>query len=361
MITIFAIHLSLLATAAAFVPSHHFRFPASACSSLTSGRVHKKKTFASTVELPPVPPEEDYQAYREREEIFDRIRTLPLFKSVCEDEDFQRVKDDLVKVSVTKGQEVISQGDSIGDEDAMYFLQSGALEARVNGKRVKGYHEFGDYFGELALFFSQPRAASIVSTRDSVLWALKNKDILFPVGKVPESIIVKKYNEDSFRDTLPKLSYEEVVDLIIAKSRPKKKSVSAHSTLSTVAIGGFIAIAASLWQPGIDEFGYPMLFNIDHIRNSAIINSNRVVGLALAITAVAGIFRIPKRTPETRLRIFSLLSWLTCFFYVISDSNLGGLVSGGFTFDAFAFPGNFVIGGVFLGKFELLLFQSSPS
>jgi len=85
----------------------------------------------------------------------------------------------------TKGDIVIQQGD---DGDFCYVTEQGSLDVFVQplgtpaevavragpselGKKVATYGP-GATFGELALLYKQPRAASVVATTDCVLWAL---------------------------------------------------------------------------------------------------------------------------------------------------------------------------------------------
>ncbi|KAF2871521.1 camp-dependent protein kinase A regulatory subunit [Massariosphaeria phaeospora] len=80
----------------------------------------------------------------------------------------------------TKGIKVIAQGD-VGDY--FYVVESGAFDIYVNpsGKLEAGPDGLGNKvgtvgpggsFGELALMYNAPRAATVVSTQQSTLWAL---------------------------------------------------------------------------------------------------------------------------------------------------------------------------------------------
>lgn len=86
---------------------------------------------------------------------------------------------------VKKGDIVIKQGD---DGDYCYFIETGSLDVFIQppgtpahealaapsdqlGQKVLSYGP-GALFGELALLYLQPRAASVVATSDCTLWAL---------------------------------------------------------------------------------------------------------------------------------------------------------------------------------------------
>jgi cAMP-dependent protein kinase regulator len=60
----------------------------------------------------------------------------------------------------------------LGDAgDNFYVVESGDFDIFVNGNRVASRGP-GTSFGELALLYNSPRAATVTSTKPSVLWAL---------------------------------------------------------------------------------------------------------------------------------------------------------------------------------------------
>ncbi|CAO3644605.1 unnamed protein product [Cunninghamella echinulata] len=69
---------------------------------------------------------------------------------------------------VAQGTKVIEQG---GVGDYFYIVESGTLDCLINGEKVTAYASGGS-FGELALMYNAPRAATLVATSDCVLWAL---------------------------------------------------------------------------------------------------------------------------------------------------------------------------------------------
>lgn len=69
---------------------------------------------------------------------------------------------------VEAGTEVMAQG---ADGDNFYVVQSGTFDCLKGGKLVCTYEGTGS-FGELALLYNCPRAATIVARTDGVLWAL---------------------------------------------------------------------------------------------------------------------------------------------------------------------------------------------
>lgn len=103
----------------------------------------------------------------QRERIRAAIGNNFLFKNLDE-EQYMDVVNAMVEKLVTNGTKVIEQG---GVGDYFYIVESGTLDCLINGEKVTEYTAGGS-FGELALMYNAPRAATIVATSDSVLWAL---------------------------------------------------------------------------------------------------------------------------------------------------------------------------------------------
>ncbi|KAJ3129358.1 hypothetical protein HK100_008673 [Physocladia obscura] len=100
------------------------------------------------------------------------IKNNFLFRS-CDEEQYRDVVDAMAEKRVAAGEEVIRQG---GIGDFFYVVETGALDVFVskNGNPPVKVFEYtdGGSFGELALMYNAPRAATVVATADSVLWAL---------------------------------------------------------------------------------------------------------------------------------------------------------------------------------------------
>lgn len=75
----------------------------------------------------------------------------------------------LARKQFKKNDEIIKQGD-VGDY--FYMIESGQVDFYVNGTKVNSSNE-GSSFGELALMYNSPRAATAIASSDSVTcWAL---------------------------------------------------------------------------------------------------------------------------------------------------------------------------------------------
>lgn len=66
------------------------------------------------------------------------------------------------------GTEIITQGDQ---GDFFYVVEKGTVDYLVDGKVVNTSSD-GSSFGELALMYNSPRAATVIAKTDCILWAL---------------------------------------------------------------------------------------------------------------------------------------------------------------------------------------------
>lgn len=74
----------------------------------------------------------------------------------------------LQEKSVPSGTTIIKQGD---EGDYFYIVESGTVEFYVNNSKVNTSGA-GSSFGELALMYNSPRAATVIATTDCFLWTL---------------------------------------------------------------------------------------------------------------------------------------------------------------------------------------------
>lgn len=90
-----------------------------------------------------------------------------LFKSL-EDDQCHQVIDSMEEKKFHVGETIIEQG-AVGD--FFYIVSSGNVDCFVDEKKVTSYQRGGS-FGELALMYNAPRAATLKATKNVVLWAL---------------------------------------------------------------------------------------------------------------------------------------------------------------------------------------------
>ncbi|SAM04425.1 hypothetical protein [Absidia glauca] len=103
----------------------------------------------------------------QRERIRVAIGNNFLFKNLDE-EQYLDVVNAMVEKRVAQTVKIIEQG---GVGDYFYIVESGTLDCLINDSKVTEYAAGGS-FGELALMYNAPRAATIVATSECVLWAL---------------------------------------------------------------------------------------------------------------------------------------------------------------------------------------------
>jgi len=127
------------------------------------GEWNKKKEFK-----PPKHPKSDVQ----RKRISDVLSKNFLFSSLDEQQ-ANIILDAVEEVIIPKDQRIINQGD---EGNFMFVIESGALECYI--KKDDGSElmvktvEAGDAFGELALLYNAPRAASVQAKDRCVCWKL---------------------------------------------------------------------------------------------------------------------------------------------------------------------------------------------
>jgi len=99
------------------------------------------------------------------------VKDILIFKSL-DQEQREYVLDAMFEKQVSAGEKVIELGDN---GDFFYVVDSGVLDCfiKINGeeKKVFTYDNTGA-FGELALMYNTPRAATIMATEECILWAL---------------------------------------------------------------------------------------------------------------------------------------------------------------------------------------------
>lgn len=136
----------------------------SSVSAEVYGVFNKKEDFK-----PRVIPKTEQQTQR----ILSKIRQSFLFNSLEENE-LNSVLGAFEEKKFIAGETVISQGD---EGDVLYYIEQGELDCYKTFKKEEGdvwlkLYNPGESFGELALLYNAPRAATIKSKTDCILWAL---------------------------------------------------------------------------------------------------------------------------------------------------------------------------------------------
>merc|ERR1719221_1685325 len=85
---------------------------------------------------------------------------------------------------VAAGTKVITEGDCVNaTEQAIFVVEEGVLDVFKDGsdQAVWTYDKQGQYFGELAVLYDAPRAATVVAKTDSKLWSIDRNTFNFLV------------------------------------------------------------------------------------------------------------------------------------------------------------------------------------
>ncbi|XP_037388408.1 cAMP-dependent protein kinase type II-alpha regulatory subunit-like isoform X1 [Pygocentrus nattereri] len=109
---------------------------------------------------------------QQRSRLQEACKDILLFKTL-EKEQFAEVLDAMFEVLVKPQEHIIDQGD---DGDNFYVIERGVYDIVVKMKdgvsRCVGKYDNKGSFGELALMYNTPRAATIIATQSGALWAL---------------------------------------------------------------------------------------------------------------------------------------------------------------------------------------------
>eukprot|EP00747_Dinoflagellata_sp_TGD_P024852 gnl/TRDRNA2_/TRDRNA2_130841_c0_seq2.p1 gnl/TRDRNA2_/TRDRNA2_130841_c0~~gnl/TRDRNA2_/TRDRNA2_130841_c0_seq2.p1 ORF type:complete len:405 (+),score=128.24 gnl/TRDRNA2_/TRDRNA2_130841_c0_seq2:92-1306(+) len=184
------------------------------------GDWNQKKTF-----VPPVVLKSDDQ----KERLKKCLGTSFLFSGL-EEQDLAIVIGAMREVVLEVGQRVINQGES---GDFLFVVESGKLDCVIKGtdgtEKVVKSCEAGDVFGELALLYNCPRAASVESREACTLWQLdretfnhivkeaaqkkRNRYNVF-LGRVPIFAAMDDYERSQVADALRSESFSDGKEVI---------------------------------------------------------------------------------------------------------------------------------------------------
>eukprot|EP00096_Caligus_rogercresseyi_P002937 TRINITY_DN1534_c0_g1_i4.p1 TRINITY_DN1534_c0_g1~~TRINITY_DN1534_c0_g1_i4.p1 ORF type:complete len:398 (+),score=107.54 TRINITY_DN1534_c0_g1_i4:45-1238(+) len=111
---------------------------------------------------------------QQRQSLLEAVRGSLLFRSL-DQEQLAQVLDAMFERTVSSGESIIRQGD---DGDNFYIIESGVYDIFVksldspSGDKAIGSYDNTGSFGELALMYNMPRAATIKAVTDGLLWAM---------------------------------------------------------------------------------------------------------------------------------------------------------------------------------------------
>ncbi|KAF7693512.1 hypothetical protein HF521_008828 [Silurus meridionalis] len=173
------------------------------------------------------------KTYEQRYRLQEACRDILLFKTL-DKEQFSEVLDAMFEVLVKPNEHIIEQGD---DGDNFYIIESSlslslSLSHSLRGvydivvekhgvRRCVGKYDNKGCFGELALMYNTPRAATIIAIQLGALWALDRETFHRLIVK---SNAKKKKTYEAFIECVPLLKSLEVsermkmVDVLGAKT-----------------------------------------------------------------------------------------------------------------------------------------------
>jgi cAMP-dependent protein kinase regulator len=139
----------------------------------------------------------------QRARLAEAVKHSLLFRSL-DGEQMHEVLDAMFERKVQKGDFVIKQGE---DGDNFYVIEKGKYKVFVQGegeatmRAVGGYTDSGS-FGELALMYNMPRAATVQAETDGSLWAMDRQTFRRIVLK---NAFKKRQMYESLLDAVPML------------------------------------------------------------------------------------------------------------------------------------------------------------
>ncbi|KAF7702166.1 cAMP-dependent protein kinase type II-beta regulatory subunit [Silurus meridionalis] len=142
----------------------------------------------------------------QRQRLQEACRDILLFKNL-DQEQMSQVLDAMFEKTVLVGEHIIDQDD---DGDNFYVIERGTFDILVKSEgttRTVGSYDNRGSFGELALMYNTPRAATIVATSPGALWCL---DRLTFRRIIVKNNAKKRKTYEAFIETLPLLTSLEV-------------------------------------------------------------------------------------------------------------------------------------------------------
>ncbi|KAK2866845.1 hypothetical protein QQF64_022475 [Cirrhinus molitorella] len=170
----------------------------------------------------------------QRQRLQEACKDILLFKNL-DQEQMSQVLDAIFEKVVVTGEHIIDQDD---DGDNFYVIERGTFDIMLKAEgttRTVGSYDNRGSFGELALMYNTPRAATIVATSPGALWCL---DRLTFRRIIVKNNAKKRKMYEAFIGTLPLLTSLEVsermkvVDVLSTKVYNSGEQIIAQGDLA---------------------------------------------------------------------------------------------------------------------------------
>ncbi|KAM9496820.1 cAMP-dependent protein kinase type II-beta regulatory subunit isoform 2-T2 [Clarias gariepinus] len=170
----------------------------------------------------------------QRQRLQEACKDILLFKNL-DQEQMSQVLDAMFEKIVCAGEHIIDQDD---DGDNFYVIERGTFDILLKSEgttRTVGSYDNRGSFGELALMYNTPRAATIVATSPGALWCL---DRLTFRRIIVKNNAKKRRMYEAFIETLPLLTSLEVsermkvVDVLSSKVYNNGEQIIAQGDLA---------------------------------------------------------------------------------------------------------------------------------
>jgi len=115
------------------------------------------------------------------------LKQVPMLRS-CSAEEIDHIADLGVVIQAPEGQDIVRQG---GAGNQFFVITHGTVQVSRDGEIVASLGP-GDYFGELALFDSAPRNATVTSTSAATLVSVSGgtfRELLGEVGSLRDALL----------------------------------------------------------------------------------------------------------------------------------------------------------------------------
>ena len=171
------------------------------------------------------------KSQQQKESLKERLAHAFMFKALDEAE-LNIVIDAMEEKKFDAGATVITEGDN---GSVLFVVESGTLDCSkcLNGSTEPTYlktYQPGEAFGELALLYNAPRAATIVAKTDSVLWQLDRNTFNHIVKDAAQN---KRDKYEDFLQSVPILQTMDHYERSKIADAIKELKFSANQTIIT--------------------------------------------------------------------------------------------------------------------------------